>query len=257
MAEIDRAFSVPAVSLDDIVGIFYGDIDPSASGFDAPIGSLFLRTNGSHYRKTGAGNLDWTSGASGTVDYLNDVGDVNAPSPSNGQTIVWDSVSGKWIPYTILTPGGGERIVQIQTNTIASFAGTTTIPLDTSTPQITEGTQIWSQAITLSQSTNSIRIRNSFMVAGSKANMIVIVSIFRDSVCIGSSVVSIPGNDKPTTVALEIYNAPGSIGPFTYSCRVGKEPGQGTWYVNRTNLNNILGSTAEQQAYTIEELEQN
>ncbi|MDX1421516.1 MAG: hypothetical protein R3322_00160 [Kiloniellales bacterium] len=37
-----------------------GSIDPSSTGLDLPIGSLFLRDDGSLYSKTGAATTDWT-----------------------------------------------------------------------------------------------------------------------------------------------------------------------------------------------------
>jgi hypothetical protein len=41
-----------------------------------------------------------------TVDNLNDISDVNAPSPSDGQALVWDNGTSKWIPGT--ASGGGD-----------------------------------------------------------------------------------------------------------------------------------------------------
>lgn len=42
--------------------------------------------------------------ASGTVAELDDVGDVNAPAPSNGDVLTWDSTPGEWVPQA---PSGG------------------------------------------------------------------------------------------------------------------------------------------------------
>lgn len=85
MADINLAFSVEkGLSLDDIVGIFTGVNDPTiGAGESAPIGSLFLRQDGSLYQKTGAGDTVWSliavgdvgltriSGTDTTNDYLN------------------------------------------------------------------------------------------------------------------------------------------------------------------------------------------
>ena len=60
MADISRSFSAEGgISLDDIVGIFTGTIDPSITGEDAPIGSIFIRQNGQLYQKTGILDSDW------------------------------------------------------------------------------------------------------------------------------------------------------------------------------------------------------
>ena len=37
--------------------------DPSVIGFDAPVGSLAIRTDGKTHQKSGAGITDWTAGA--------------------------------------------------------------------------------------------------------------------------------------------------------------------------------------------------
>lgn len=60
MADISLSFSTEnGISLDDLVGIFAGSIDPSITGETAPIGSLFLRQNGTMYQKIGAADTDW------------------------------------------------------------------------------------------------------------------------------------------------------------------------------------------------------
>jgi hypothetical protein len=57
---VERAFEVPSIVVNDRTGLVAFDIDPTTTGFNAPIGSLGMRTNGSHYRKTGALDTDWT-----------------------------------------------------------------------------------------------------------------------------------------------------------------------------------------------------
>ncbi|MHA1806200.1 MAG: hypothetical protein ACTSX2_01335 [Candidatus Thorarchaeota archaeon] len=57
---VERAFETDSILLRDRTGLVAFDIDPTTTGFNAPIGSLGMRTNGSHYRKTGALDTDWT-----------------------------------------------------------------------------------------------------------------------------------------------------------------------------------------------------
>jgi len=57
---VERAFEVPSIVLDELVGLVAFDIDPTTVGFNAPIGSLGLRSDGNHYRKTGGLDTDWT-----------------------------------------------------------------------------------------------------------------------------------------------------------------------------------------------------
>jgi hypothetical protein len=60
MSQLDDATSVKrGINLDGVLGIFQGSIDPSVSGWDAPIGSLFIRTNGSLYQKETAPTTGW------------------------------------------------------------------------------------------------------------------------------------------------------------------------------------------------------
>ena len=62
MADLDDAFEVDSllVGENELAGaIIYGNFDPSVIGQDAPLGSFFMRDNGDHYRKTGAGTMAW------------------------------------------------------------------------------------------------------------------------------------------------------------------------------------------------------
>jgi len=60
MANIDRAFTVPSLSLNDESGIFLGEIDPSSSGFEAPESSLFIRKNPAQlFQKSGPADTEW------------------------------------------------------------------------------------------------------------------------------------------------------------------------------------------------------
>lgn len=64
----DRAFEAPdGILLNDLAGILSGAIDPSVSGQEAPIGTLFLRSNGQLFKKTSAGDTDWTEITTGAV----------------------------------------------------------------------------------------------------------------------------------------------------------------------------------------------
>ncbi len=67
MSEIEKAFAVQfGLSLNDEVGIFHGSEDPTSFGFDAPIGSLYLRTDGTEFQKTDSSPTDWSLKASKT-----------------------------------------------------------------------------------------------------------------------------------------------------------------------------------------------
>ena len=60
MADISLSFNAEGgISLDDLVGIFTGTIDPSVTGETAPIGSIFVRQTGQLYQKVGPLSTDW------------------------------------------------------------------------------------------------------------------------------------------------------------------------------------------------------
>ena len=60
MADITHAFNVETgLALGDTVGIFHGSADPSVGGEAAPVGSLYLRTDGTLWSKIGVNDVDW------------------------------------------------------------------------------------------------------------------------------------------------------------------------------------------------------
>ena len=57
-------FEVDEVVLPNSVSLISGTVDPSASGIDRPIGSIYLRTNGEVWSKTGSTTTSWDKVAS-------------------------------------------------------------------------------------------------------------------------------------------------------------------------------------------------
>ena len=53
-----------------------------------------------------ADKVDWVA-VNKTGSVLNDIANVNAPTPSDDQALAWDAVSSKWVPQTITAGGGG------------------------------------------------------------------------------------------------------------------------------------------------------
>lgn len=92
MANIDNAYTVPALSINDNVLVVDGNFDPTVgAGYEAPIGSLFLRSDtGALYQKTGAADTDWALNSVGTavprfqLVYVGKHG--FASPPNNGRT---------------------------------------------------------------------------------------------------------------------------------------------------------------------------
>jgi len=53
-----------------------------------------------------ADKVNWLA-VNKTGSVLNDIANINAPSPSDDQALAWDTSSSKWIPQTISAGGGG------------------------------------------------------------------------------------------------------------------------------------------------------
>lgn len=60
MANIDDAYTIDKLSFDDNLLVTSGANDPSIGiGYEAPVGSLYIRTNGSLYQKNNSADVDW------------------------------------------------------------------------------------------------------------------------------------------------------------------------------------------------------
>jgi len=65
---LDKAFEIDEILLGELVGIIPGSVDPSAgSGVAAPVGTLFIRSNGELYQKFGALDAEWNVKTSATL----------------------------------------------------------------------------------------------------------------------------------------------------------------------------------------------
>ena len=76
-------------------------------------------------------DADGTIHGASAIAELNDIGDVNAPSPQNDQVLTYDSATSKWIPKTGGGGGGGSSsyIYISDTDLTTIIDGTTTITL--------------------------------------------------------------------------------------------------------------------------------
>lgn len=89
MANIDDAFRVEKLSLNDNILMVEGLIDPSIIGYSAPTGSLYLSTldTGGLYRKHGAADTDWVRfadiDANGAFSILNEPTGFHSRSTSS------------------------------------------------------------------------------------------------------------------------------------------------------------------------------
>lgn len=123
MGLFDKAFETTSISLNNNVHIVSGSVDPTVSGTDDPIGSLYLRTDGNVYRKTGAGANAWTltdqleshtHTSSDVTDFNEAAQDAIATAFSNGTqtglTINYDDVNNSF-SFNVTGGGGGSTVI--------------------------------------------------------------------------------------------------------------------------------------------------
>jgi hypothetical protein len=123
----------------------------------------------------------------------------------------------------------------------ASADLTAAIPIDDTTPRWDEGTEVVFDPITLSSASNKVRVT---AVAHGAVNNYWTIALFRnaslgaDAAIAGAITVGGVGTDiQCATILYE--DAPGSVGPHTYSVRAG--PAAGTLRLNGTNTARRLG----------------
>lgn len=131
MANFTNAFQPEdGINLDDLVGIFSGTADPTAgAGEAAPIGSLYLRSNGQLWQKTGSANVDWSVLAFGSAVNLVSISGTDTSTGLLDSKLVVDTTLTK----TILNPGGAETLqLKIADNVVLPGTGAVTLPTGTS-----------------------------------------------------------------------------------------------------------------------------
>jgi len=160
----------------------------------------------------------------------------------NSTTVTAEEFNGTfWKPQGI--------VLQMVTGTIAAATGTSTIPLDNTTPLVTEGTQIWTQAFTPLSATSRIVISFALSHSNSSNANTNILAIFAGSTNICSTAERGAANNGVASLAMHESYSPGSTAAITFSARFGGTAG--TWYVNQTNAATLGGAMVS--AYTITE----
>lgn len=136
------------------------------------------------------------------------------------------------------TPDGWVRmsniIIAAYRGNVVPTSGTTRIPLDNTAPMITEGTQLWSKAVTPTIIGSVMSIDFACMADCSNTGSAVTLSLYRDSVLLAvvSQAVSGLSGNKPINLKISTNDTTTSLTAVTYSIRVGNET-SGTWYVGR------------------------
>ena len=121
------------------------------------------------------------------------------------------------------------RVIQVAYGyTITAATGTTAIPYDDTIPQITEGDQYLTQAITPTVATNLLKIDIQVPISASAAATLV-VALFKDAVAnalnaiakyVGTAEVTVP-----QFICLTHYMIAGTTSPITFRLRAGSSTG--------------------------------
>jgi hypothetical protein len=169
-----------------------------------------------------------------------------------------DTLTNKSIAATQLTgtiaaaalPAGSVlQVVNFQTGAMATT--TTTTPVDNTIPQITEGGQFLSLAITPISATSKLLFEIILMVSTSGANA-TIVALFQGATANAiAAAVTNSGATLNTTAALNYFMTSGTTSSTTFTVRAG--PSAGTLTVNGNSGARFLGGV-QYSSITITEI---
>lgn len=178
--------------------------------------------------------------------------------PSNGmirfnttlnQYEAWNT--DRWVGLQSFTQGGTFQL-NAYLGSIPSTSGTSAVPYDSTEPLITEGTEIWTRTVVPAAATSRFVVECPFTVDIGTSNRVLIVSLFRDSINLGTALFYSTGGGRPITMSLKVNDEPATTTPVVYSMRAGIGSGTGTWYINATAGGQTLGGKLVSQ-YEIRE----
>lgn len=144
--------------------------------------------------------------------------------------------SGLSLSAGTLTASGSQKLVQyVDSSTSAVATGTTTIPLDDTIPQNTEGDQYLSVSITPTSSSNKLLIMVNANAAHTASGGVFILALFQDSTANALAAVT-QGYDSPNkaeTIPLVYYMTAGTTSATTFKVRIG------SYVAGTTTLNGV------------------
>ena len=144
----------------------------------------------------------------------------------DGTAILTDGV------FSSSVSGAGIVLQQI-TVAVAKATFTSAIPDDDTTPTVSEGTEIYSQAITPSSTSSKILITGSIEGSSSAANGWGI-TVFRGSTCILTvHQTNAMGGTQPNQCNINVLDSPSSSSAVTYSVRAGCMAGSSAIFIQR------------------------
>lgn len=159
-----------------------------------------------------------------TLSGYQDFSEIAAPAnpAANALRRFVKDVSGVTVPAYLDSAGADPSIPARGYAEYVDNSDLTSIPLDDSIPQNTEGTEVLSVAITLKRPNSRVRVRFNSFCGGTAASALT-AALFIDSGvdAVQASSGGVSGNDRPYPLSLDYEHAPGGVGPFTYKVRAG------------------------------------
>ena len=232
----DRVSSAPTPSA--------GDLYLVSSAFSTFSAGDIIEYNGSDY------NVYTPPTDSGWVAYVQDEDRYYAHKGS-AWTDVLNTLRAADMP-------AGSIVGRVYAEYTANAALATALPCDDTIPASTEGTQVLSAAITLGNASNRVRARFQGQVAELEQNLAIGAALFRSTTCVGATFAANLGGDEAAWRAavgltIEIEEAPGSVGPHTYTVRVGSHDGTSV-RMNGTTSSRFFGG-ASRATLVLEEIQ--
>ena len=164
---------------------------------------------------------------------------IDAPAVAGDQTFTLPGTGG-----TLDRLNRAGNVIQVvEANYSTSASTSTTIPLDTTIPQNTEGAEILSAAITPTSSSNKLFIQVSLPHLSGSGNHIT-AALFQDSIADALSVGTTysGGSNWSINIYFSHFMQAGTTSSTTFKVRYG--PSAGTAYINRlTTATGTFGGT--------------
>lgn len=190
--------------------------------------SGFVRCSGTAWHAVGFATLD-----------INGLTEDTAPDGTADFLPIYDASATGNKKLQVRRAGAIVQTIHVTNSTYTTFSTNTLIPRDNTAPLNTEGNQVFSQAITLMRATGKVLLRGRVHVASVSATTHQL-ALFRGSTCI-YAFGQYTGGSEEISLDFEHEDAPGSVGPHTYSVRVGNAGS--TQYVNGNSTGAIFGGT--------------
>jgi hypothetical protein len=167
----------------------------------------------------------------------------DATQTLTNKTLTAPNISSPVITGTVTGTGLDGHVLQVvNTNVVTSTTGSTTIPLDDTIPQNTEGFEVMTLAITPRATTNKLLIRATVNLSHPTDGSALIAALYENTTANALAAVweSQSANNGVISLNLEYYRSAGTTSEITFKIRVGS-PTAGTVTLNGTGGSRYLG----------------